>query len=72
MSITDITDITAIRQQGANARAVGVDYFSNPYSVSDKVPSLTGEDVSAWAGKLGAWWVGWEIEDSLRSMGVQP
>jgi hypothetical protein len=67
-----ITDITAIRRQGANARALGVDYFSNPYSASDKVPGFTGEDVSTWASKLGAWWQGWEIEDSLRSMGVKP
>ena len=61
-----LADADLIRLQGANARAAGVDYFSNPFTSLDRVPAATGEDIGDWAAKVRAWWDGWEVEDFLR------
>jgi hypothetical protein len=48
MAATDL-----IRLQGANARAAGVDYFSNPFTSLDRVPPQLGRTLAIGPPKLG-------------------
>lgn len=57
-----------LRQQGANARALGRGIFDNPYFRGDNLPAKTGETIAAWQEKVEAWEFGWRMEDAMRPL----
>lgn len=58
-------EISELRRQGADARAVGRAVFENPLYSADRAPPTTGEPIPHWIEKVGAWNLGWRIEDSV-------
>ena len=55
-----------IQKQGANARALGISRFDNPYAKSAAMPAATGESIDEWQAKFTAWKLGWDIENAMR------
>lgn len=55
-----------IQKQGANARALGISQFDNPYAKSAAMPAATGESSEEWQAKFAAWELGWTIENAMR------
>ena len=60
-------DIEAIQKAGANARALGLTEFDNPYYVKTVMPAETGEPIEEWSAKAEAWLTGWKIENAMRA-----
>lgn len=57
----------SIVQRGANARALGVSRFDNPYFKRERMPISTGEDIEIWNAKAEAWSFGWNAEDMMHN-----
>lgn len=55
-----------IQKQGANARAMGISQFDNPYAKSAAMPAATGESIDEWQAKFDAWKLGWTAEDAMQ------
>ena len=65
MAITE-EESHAIQKQGANARALGLSEFDNPFYKSEAMPRLSGESAEVWNAKQEAWNLGWHVENAMH------
>lgn len=57
---------TPLESAGAEASALGLSLFDNPFYKHDALPSRTGDSAAAWSKKAEAWTRGWRQEDARR------
>lgn len=62
-----MADLNSARQLGANARARGIDFFSNPFT-DPRERHCYGETMQGWTARCNAWCEGWLSENNSRTL----
>ena len=58
--------IEHLQKLGADARASGASFLSNPFLRSKTLPANSGDSLEVWTRKHDAWHLGWTVEDAMH------